>query len=76
MTNDVQFDLTGRRVLVTGAARGIGRATAELLVSSGAQVIVNDLLEADASNAAEEIGGGLWTSICKAFSYCRRALRL
>lgn len=56
MTNEGQFDLAGRRVLITGAARGIGRATAELLVASGAKVIVNDLQEEDASIAAQEIG--------------------
>lgn len=56
MTNEGQFDLAGRRVLITGAARGIGRATAELLVASGAKVIVNDLQEEDASITAQEIG--------------------
>jgi NAD(P)-dependent dehydrogenase (short-subunit alcohol dehydrogenase family) len=34
--------LRGRRVLITGAAQGIGRATAELLVSRGASVALVD----------------------------------
>ena len=39
---DDATDLSGRRVLVTGAASGIGQATAELFVSRGAQVALLD----------------------------------
>ena len=35
--------LDGKSAIVTGSARGIGRATAELLVAQGAQVLINDL---------------------------------
>ena len=35
-----QFDLTGRRAVVTGGAQGIGRAIAERLLQSGARAIV------------------------------------
>ncbi|KAH8589600.1 hypothetical protein B0O99DRAFT_522882 [Bisporella sp. PMI_857] len=45
-------------VLVTGAASGIGYATAELFAKSGAQVIIVDRDEGLGSKAAETIGHG------------------
>lgn len=39
------WSLAGRVAVVTGAARGIGRATAELLRERGAQVVATDLLD-------------------------------
>jgi 3-oxoacyl-[acyl-carrier protein] reductase len=43
----VEIDLSGRRALVTGGARGLGRAHAETLRRTGAEVAVVDVLEAD-----------------------------
>jgi len=43
--------------IVTGSARGIGRATAEQLAAEGASVLVNDLDGDVAEQAAGEIGG-------------------
>jgi methylmalonyl-CoA mutase cobalamin-binding domain/chain len=46
--------LAGRVVIVTGAARGLGRAYTELLVREGAAVVANDL-DADELVATEAI---------------------
>jgi 3-oxoacyl-[acyl-carrier protein] reductase len=43
--------------IVTGSARGIGRATAELLCEQGAKVLVNDLDGDVADQTAQEIQG-------------------
>ena len=37
----MQFDFTGKRVLVTGGSRGIGRAAAAAFLEAGARVAVN-----------------------------------
>jgi 3-oxoacyl-[acyl-carrier protein] reductase len=49
--------LDGKVAIVTGSARGIGRATAELLVSQGAKVLINDLDGDVAQQTASEIDG-------------------
>jgi 3-oxoacyl-[acyl-carrier protein] reductase len=49
--------LDGKAAIVTGSARGIGRATAELLVAQGAQVLINDLDGDVAEQASGEIAG-------------------
>ncbi|QZY29672.1 SDR family NAD(P)-dependent oxidoreductase [Nocardioides coralli] len=43
-------------VVVTGGARGIGRAIAELLVARGHQVVITDIDGAAAADTAAEIG--------------------
>jgi 3-oxoacyl-[acyl-carrier protein] reductase len=49
--------LDGKAAIVTGSARGIGRATAELLAEHGARVLINDLDGDVAEQASGEIGG-------------------
>lgn len=49
MTDD---SLAGRKALVTGAARGIGAATAALLAQRGAEVVVADIDGAEAEATA------------------------
>jgi NADP-dependent 3-hydroxy acid dehydrogenase YdfG len=48
--------LDGRVAAITGAARGIGRATAVALVAEGMQVAIGDLDGEEAFNAASAIG--------------------
>jgi 3-oxoacyl-[acyl-carrier protein] reductase len=60
LENDKGVDvgvLDGRSAIVTGSARGIGRATAELLAAQGARVLINDLDGDVAEQASAEIAG-------------------
>ena len=49
--------LSGKVVFITGAARGIGRATATALIAEGARVAIGDLDEDLAKRTAKELGG-------------------
>lgn len=50
------FDLTGKAALVTGAARGIGKAIAAGLAANGARVSLADINEDALKEAVAEIG--------------------
>jgi len=50
-------DLSGKAVIVTGAAGGIGAATASLLAERGAELLVADIVIAGAESVARAVGG-------------------
>jgi NAD(P)-dependent dehydrogenase (short-subunit alcohol dehydrogenase family) len=50
--------LQGKVVVITGAARGIGRATAAALVAEGARVAIGDLDGELAATTAKDLGDG------------------
>ncbi len=47
--------LTGRNAIVTGAGRGIGRAVALAFAAEGANVLINDVDESNATEVAREV---------------------
>jgi 3-oxoacyl-[acyl-carrier protein] reductase len=53
------FTLEGKTALVTGSARGIGRAVAHKLADCGASVMLTDVDEAPLLEAAAELGGSV-----------------
>ena len=44
------------KILITGGARGIGAATASLLASGGARVVITDVLNPEGEALAAELG--------------------
>lgn len=52
------FDLTGARVLVTGAASGIGAASARACATMGATVVLADIADCTSTAEAIHAGGG------------------
>jgi NAD(P)-dependent dehydrogenase (short-subunit alcohol dehydrogenase family) len=51
------MDPNGKAAIITGAGSGIGFATAELLASQGARVVIADIDADAAQEAAKKIGG-------------------
>jgi NAD(P)-dependent dehydrogenase (short-subunit alcohol dehydrogenase family) len=47
------FELSGRRALVTGGARGLGQGMAEALARAGASVMIGDVLDELATETAQ-----------------------
>jgi NAD(P)-dependent dehydrogenase (short-subunit alcohol dehydrogenase family) len=61
-----KFSLAGKVAVVTGGAQGIGFATCDALSEAGALVVVADMNEAGAKDAAEKLAAkGRKTDYCK-----------
>ena len=53
-----KFDLTGRKALVTGGARGLGEGMAQALAAAGASVMIGDVLTSLGKDAAGKLSAG------------------
>src|SRR5436309_1530433 len=58
-TEEATMELEGKRTLVTGAARGLGLAIAELFAERGARVALADIDGDAAAAAAQDIGDAI-----------------
>jgi 3-oxoacyl-[acyl-carrier protein] reductase len=55
--SNIRFDFTGQTVIVTGAARGIGRELGKSFVEAGAAVFLVDFDREELEKTAADIGG-------------------
>ena len=62
----MEISLEGKVALVTGASRGIGKAIAATLASSGAQVMINSRKQAALEAAAADMDGEVEVFACNA----------
>jgi NADP-dependent 3-hydroxy acid dehydrogenase YdfG len=58
MSPRTQLAIAGQVVAITGAARGIGKATAKALIAKGAKISIGDVDVALAQQTADELGAG------------------
>ena len=68
------MELRGSAALVTGAASGLGAATARALAAEGAHVTVFDLNEDGARKVADEVGGTAVAGDVTDPGHCQRAV--
>lgn len=62
------FDLTGRTALITGSARGLGRAFAEGLAEAGARVVINGTTAAGVDKTVAELTAKGHAALAAAFN--------
>ncbi len=53
-TNGIASDVAGKRILITGGASGIGAASALLLASRGAKIVIGDMAEEMGESVAQQ----------------------
>jgi NAD(P)-dependent dehydrogenase (short-subunit alcohol dehydrogenase family) len=56
MSTVQEINLTGRRILITGGARGLGAAFAQAAVKAGARVVITDVLHELGQATASKLG--------------------
>ena len=68
MTAKCEFDLTGERIFLTGAGRGMGEGMARTFATWGATVGAADIDEAGARETAETITAAAEVSSCSLYA--------
>ena len=63
--------LAGKVAIISGAASGMGAATARMFAREGANVVIADVLEHEGRQVADAIGGSARRSLCFATSSSR-----
>lgn len=56
MPDDASDPLSDRKILITGAAGGVGRSVAERLIPTGSRILLADRIEADLEGLAARLG--------------------
>ena len=57
------INLTGKRILITGGARGLGEAFARAAHAAGAAIVVADILEAEGRSVAQSLKGASYQPV-------------